>query len=443
MGLTAILGIGVGVLALGSLGRALSPLFNLVSQEAFKKMPNELLPPVNLINLRHRGLVSDSEYQDEMRKQGIESGRAQKLFEGAEMLLNGYEIATLYRRGAIDEQGRDAALGQLGFTSERSEQLMRVTAEIPSARDVIAFAVREVYSPQIAQAFGQFEGVDEVMREAADDIKASGMTDDAFKKFWAAHWLLPSVTQGYEMMHREIITSDELDQLMVALDIMPWWREKLREMSFAPFTRVDVRRMHKLGTIDDEGLVKAYKDVGYDDEKAEALADFTRAYNQEPEAAEQTVADLDKKTEKEATRAAVIKAYRDKLITRGEALTFLADLGYSEKAITLYIASEDFEQAEEITDDHIKTVRDAYVRRIYDFNKAIEQLGVLNLPAAQVDVLMETWNIERDARASRPSKAELFKMHKKKIIPPETLRIELVAHGFSDKYIDWYMELET
>jgi len=442
MSVTAIIGVGIGVLAMGSLGRALSPLFNYVSQQSFKASPNELLPPVNLINLRYRGILSESGYTDEMVKQGIDSSRAGMLYQGAEMLLNGYEIAALFRRGAINEQGRDAALAELGYTPERSEYLMRVTAEIPSARDVIAFAVREVYSPQIAEAFGQFEGVEEVLREAADDIKATGMTEDAFRKFWAAHWMLPSVTQGYEMMHREIITAEDLDKLMVALDIMPWWREKLRAMSYAPFTRVDVRRMHKLGTIDDDGLIKAYKDVGYDDEKAEKLADFTKAYNQDPEDSETTDTDVTKKTEKEATRGAVIKAYRDNLIGQGDAIAYLTDLGYTDKAIALYIASEDFTLAEEIQDDRIEIVHDAYVRRIYEFNKAVEMLGTLNLPGAQVESLMERWNIERDARASRPSKAELFKMHKKNIITTDTLKVELVAHGFSDKYIDWYMELQ-
>ena len=438
----AIIGIGIGAITMGSLGRALTPLFNMVAQEAFKTYPNELLPPVNLINLRYRGLVTEGEYQDEMVRQGINSARAGKLYEGAEMLLNGYEIAALFRRGAINEQGRDEALAELGYTKERGDYLMSVTAEIPSARDVIAFAVREVYSPQIAEAFGQFEGVEEVLTEAADDIKASGMTEDAFRKFWAAHWLLPSVTQGYEMMHREIITSEQLDQLMVALDIMPWWREKLRDMSYAPFTRVDVRRMHKLGTIDDDGLIKAYKDVGYDEEKAEKLAEFTKAYNQEPETSEKTDVDIEKKTEKEATRAAVIKAYRSNLIGQADAITYLTDLGYTDKAIALYIASEDFALEEEITDEKIDTIRDAYVRRIYDYNKAVEILGTLNLPGAQVDTLLERWDIEKDARASRPSKAELFKMHKAKIIPTETLRVELVAHGFSDKYIGWYMQLQ-
>jgi len=441
MSVTAIIGVGIGVLALGSLGRALSPLFNLVSQQAFKTLPNELLPPVNLINLRYRGLMTESGFKGEMEKQGINAARATMLYEGSEMLLSGYETVMLWRRGHLDEAKRNEILETVGFTEERIEYLVKVTEEIPSARDVIAFAVREVYSPQIAEAFGQYEGVDEVLREAKADISATGMTEDAFRKFWAAHWILPSMNQGYEMMHREIITAKELNQLMVAMDIMPWWREKLSAMSYATFTRVDVRRMHKLGLIDEGELVKAYKDTGYDEEKAKKLTEFTIDYNKEPMASEATETDIATVEEKSATRAAVIKAYRNALITLEQTKTYLGDLEYTPEAIDLYIASEDYALAEDILDDKLKIISDAYVRRIYDYNKAIELLGTLNLPAAQVDALMVGWNTERDARASRPSKAELFKMEKQGIISKEILRVELAAHGFSDRYVTWYLEL--
>ncbi len=443
MSIAAIAGIGIGLLTMSTLSTALTPSLNSIRQLAYKMFPNELFPPVNLIELRHRGLISESVYKGEMVKQGFDDGRAGLLFEGSETLLNGYETVALFRRGQIDEGKRDEILGNLGYTEERITQLMGVTEQIPSAGDVIAFAVREVYSPEIARAFGQYEGVEDVLREAESDIKATGMTEDAFKKFWAAHWVLPSLRQGFEMLHRQIVSEDQLQQLMVASDIMPFWREKLTQMSFSPFTRVDVRRMHKLGTLDDSELVTSYRDLGYDTDKAEKLADFTRAYNQDPPANEETPPDIERRTEKTATRAAVLKAYRTAILTLEETVGLLEDLEYTPEAIDLYIASEDFTKQEEIQANKISTIKEAYVRRIYTFNEAVTLLGLLNLPSAQVDTLMLAWDEERAARASRPSKAELFKMHKAGVIDGATLRTELGAHGFSDKYIDWYMLLDA
>ncbi|GAH58877.1 unnamed protein product, partial [marine sediment metagenome] len=44
----------------------------------------------------------------------------------------------------------------------------------------------------------------------------------------------------------------ELDSLFMATDIMPWWREKLKAISYNPLTRVDVRRVFKMGIVSEE-----------------------------------------------------------------------------------------------------------------------------------------------------------------------------------------------
>lgn len=442
-GLLAVIGGIVGGVAVSVVSVTLRPVYNAVNQKAFQVYPNELLPPANLINLRYRNQITTGVYYDEMVRQGIDNDRADSLYRGAEELLNGYEVVSLWRRGVLTEEDRNMQLTELGFTADRINLLTHVTAQIPSALDVISFAVREVYSPSIVAKFGQMEGVEEVLEVADTDIRATGMTQDTFKKYWAAHWQLPSMNQGYEMLHRDVIDEETLDMLMVALDIMPYWREKLRAISYAPYTRVDVRRMHKLGVIDQAGLVRAYMDLGYDEERAEGLAEFTVLYNLDPEAQEQTEEDAEKKKEKEATRAAVIKAFQNNIIDEHDARVHLEALGYVDSAIELYIANAIFSIEEEITDEQMQTIHEAFVRRIYDYTTTVGKLGELNLPGRQVETLMDKWTIEKDVKTSRPSKAELFKMFKAKIITREVLRTELEGHGYTDKYIDWYMAYEA
>lgn len=440
-GILAVLGGVIGGIGISIVSVTMRPVYNAVNQKAFQVLPNELLPPANLINLRYRGHISAPVYHDEMLRQGIDGDRADKLYHGSESLLNGYEIIALWRRGGLTEVERNAQLTELGFTHDRISMLTDVTAQIPSALDVIGFAVREVYSPVIAAAFGQYEGVEEVLDVAADDIQASGMTNETFKKYWAAHWQLPSMRQGYEMLHRDVIDADTLDHLMVALDIMPYWRDKLREISYAPYTRVDVRRMHKLGILDEDGLIRAYMDLGYDQERAEGLAEFTVLYNLDPEAHETTEEDEAKKGEKEATRTSVMKAFRTGVISEGEVREYLTALGYRDQAVELYIANALFTIEEDIEDDIIETIHTAYVRRIYDFNTTIQRLGALNLPAKRGEALINKWSIEKEAKLSRPSKAELFKLLAGKIITQDELKTELAGHGYTEKYIAWYLKL--
>ncbi|GAH29839.1 unnamed protein product [marine sediment metagenome] len=104
------------------------PVYNAVNQRAFKVYPNELLPPANLINLRYRGHITDAVYYDEMVRQGIDNSRADSLYKGSEVLLDGYEIISLWRRGVLTEDDRNSQLVNLGFTLDRINLLTHVTA---------------------------------------------------------------------------------------------------------------------------------------------------------------------------------------------------------------------------------------------------------------------------------------------------------------------------
>lgn len=439
--IAAIIGTVVGAVGLTAVSFALKPVWNKINQLAFNVMPNELMPPVNLLDMRRRGIIDERAYYDEMKVQGYNQERSDLFYTNAETLLNGYEIVMLWRRGVIEVERRDMLLFELGYTHERIGFLLHVSAIVPGVRDVITFAVREVYSPEIAEAYGQYEGAQEVIDVAGEDIRAAGMTGETFKKYWASHWVLPSVGQGYEMMHRDIITPDGLQQLMVALDVMPYWRDKLIKMSHPPFTRVDVRRMHKIGVLTDEELIRSYRDLGYDEEKATALADFTILYNADPESAESTGEDEDRKREKEATRAAIMKAYKISVIEEGEAVSFLEEIGYTDEAINLFIANEKFQLEEDITSEKESTIHDGYVRRIYDHSQAVSKLAELNLPGRYIDALMDRWSIEKEAKTNKPAKAELFKLFKAKIITEQILREELETQGYTQKYVEWYVQL--
>jgi len=201
--------------------------------------------------------------------------------------------------------------------------------------------------------------------------------------------------------------------------------------------------MHKLGIIDESGLVRAYQDLGYTDERAKGLADFTVVYNQSPEERDQTSEDAEKKRQKEATRGAVIKAYQTDIVTEEVARGYLEALVYKPSAVELYLANADYAVEEDVQDEQIKIVHDAFVRRIYDYTATVAALGELNLPALQAETLMVRWSAEKDAKTNRPSKKELFKLFEAKIITEAVLRVELAGHGYTDKYIEWYMKLNV
>ena len=443
MAIGGLIGVLVGVVGMGALQVSLRPLMNEVSQFTFPLMPNELLPPATLASLLRRGKIGQGDYNSQMIKQGFDGGMAALIHDDNERFLNAFEAIGLWRRDGITASERDQRIAKAGWPDDHIDGLIRMTEVIPAASDIIRFAVREVYSPEIAERFGQFDGVGEVYRNAEKDIKAVGMSEETFRSFWAAHWELPSLRQGFEMLHRQVIEPGDLDKLMQAVDVMPFWRDKITAIAYNPYTRVDVRRMHKLGILDDAAVTRSYTDLGYDDEKAKAMTRFTLAYNEDAPETEQTPGEIEVRKQKEATKASILKAFRNNIISDKEAEGYLTDLGYTPEAIELYTAIELFAFEEEVTESKVKTIEEAYIKRIYDFQTTVVLLNELNLPARQTEMLLDRWIIKREARASHPSKAELFKFHKNAVITDSELRVELAGHGYNEKYIDWYMQGQT
>ena len=113
---------------------------------------------------------------------------------------------------------------------------------------------------------------------------------------------------AFEMLHRRIIDEPKLRQLMAAQDIIPGWRDELIAISYRPYTRVDIRRMHDVGVLDEDEVYEAYQDIGYNDEKARTLTDFTIALNSDDP---DDIEPLDG-----LTRSSIIAAYKDGIIDR-------------------------------------------------------------------------------------------------------------------------------
>ncbi|GAI76698.1 unnamed protein product, partial [marine sediment metagenome] len=103
--------------------------------------------------------------------------------------------------------------------------------QIPPVADIITMAVREAFTPAIAERFGQYQ---DFPPDFAKYAAMKGLDEDWAKRYWAAHWNLPSPQQGFQMLHRGVIDEGELDMLMRAQDIMPFWRDKLIQIAYRP-----------------------------------------------------------------------------------------------------------------------------------------------------------------------------------------------------------------
>lgn len=327
-----------------------------------------------------------------------------------------------------------------GYSDENIELIRKASIQLPSAQDVISFGVREVYNPEIVRAFQLDKFLDTIEPQARPDVERTGMPWDEFKKYWRAHWILPGLAQSYEMLHRQEIDESTLRLIMRSQDIMPAFIEPLINISYNPLTRVDVRRMHKLGVItawgDDNSVYRAYRDIGYSDKNAKLMTNFTIEYNKDPSDAEK-----DRKDRlKDLSKTDILRSYRKLIIGRTDARQFLWDLGYDNDELEVLIDLEDIARQEEIQDLQLTAWKRAFLTGQKDRTTVIGLIDGLDMTPQYRDAVLSKWDIEREAKIERPGRTDILKFLKKGIIDEPTARTELREMGYSEKYINWYIE---
>jgi len=314
-------------------------------------------------------------------------------------------------------------LRKIGIHPQFTDLYKTLAYQIPPVGDIITMAVREAFSPQVASKFGQYE---DFPKELETFAAQKGLSKEWAERYWAAHWNLPSPQQGFEMLHRGVIDRTELDLLLRASDVMPFWRDRLTAIAFKPLTRVDVRRMYKEGVLDEREVFEAYQDAGYDDTNAERMAEFT---------VKQTLSSLSK-----FTSGDVVKAYTNRMIDSGEARQLLRDIGIRNDDANYIISTSNYKRLWEFTDEQIKGIRNLYKKRIYDENTSRDKLAKLNLPAEQINVLMEQWFYDKVEELDQTwTTAQTLKFLKRGIISPERARQELYLIGYTDERISVYL----
>ncbi len=257
----------------------------------------------------------------------------------------------------------------------------RAQAKLPGPADLVRFQLREVY----------LEGRrEELVGNEPRPVYDTFMSQLGFSKFhadsyWGAHWTLPSISQLNEMLFRGVIDQDEWTRFVRFNDFEPSQIPNLQQIIFNPYTRVDVRRMHRMGILDDVELLQAYADLGnfaptqpdesgrlraqfvpvpdFTVHKAQALVIFTKVFNALPELRQrfrrgwisrgellvaltqtgvpadkarilwQTIVDAEAKSrtapERELTRGLIARAFKLSLISFGQGLFLLERIGWS------------------------------------------------------------------------------------------------------------------
>lgn len=350
--------------------------------------------------------------------------------------LQALDVIGAWRRGSISLEDRVKRLNELGFPVEDQAALLRLSEAIPGPQDIIRFAVREVYDPVQRAALDLDAEIEPVLKGAADDIRIAGLPEDTLRKFWAAHWVLPSIQQAFEMRHRAVIDDVGLKSILKALDIAPVWRGRLQSIAFTPFTRVDIRRMHKLGVLDDAAVLRAYKDIGYDEEKAALQVAFVKALNTNPTREDETFSDREAIRSRDLSKADIVNAFEDGIIERSAVEQALSGMGYAPGEVSHIIDLALFKESVSRSRKTVRNLQSGFVKGALDEAFVISFMGRMGLPASFIDTQLDSWKLEVESNVSLPTKAEILRWFSKDLLSESDAADALKRMGFADKWVD-------
>jgi hypothetical protein len=398
-------------------------------QWANSSSPLKIAGPGQLTLAAMRGHGQELRITDGFERLGF-GPRQQRVFHAAtRQLLDAGEVRDASLRGISLGSSAETYLTKFGYTAEEIVVLKALWQRIPNVQDLIRMAVREAFTPEIAEKFGQYQ---DFPGDVAAYAAQQGLTEDWAKRYWAAHWELPSVNQGFEMLHRGVIDQPTMQLLLRAQDVMPYWRDKLTAIAYSPLTRVDVRRMYHLGVLDEAGVVQAYKDLGYNQSNAQKLLDFTKVYygpeDEDPE-----------EEDREWTKSEILDGYRKGVITEAQTRDALQEMGYLEDKISFYITREQYKAMQTRKDAYVSRWKSLYVEGIASADEASAGLVDVGVTAAEVNELLALWYLERLQKVAKPTRADLNRMLKKGIITESQWTQQMQLMGYADQYVQWYL----
>jgi len=403
-----------------------------VTQRMNKSFSPMVPPPESVVRTSFIAPELHEKVVDALKRTGLSEDDIKLLFVSQYSLYSPAEVAELYWRGELDEEAANNRMMEMGFTRERVAELKKLWNRIPPMQDIIRYLGKEAFEPDMIRKFGLLD--DYPRGEAEKWATANGYAPGWAEKEWIAHWRDLGVQFMLEALHRrvklrngQLVDAAFVDDYMRLIEIPPTLREIVRETSYNPFTRVDARRMHDLGVLDDDELVGVYMDQGYDEWHAEKMALFTIEYNQ--------------RNGRELTRADILAAYEDGDISFNQGVGLLVEIDYKEEYAGFLLGRVDLEKERALREEAIEAVKARYLANLITDPEARNQLMSAGLNVTRANELVNRWSVSRIQNMKLPSKTDLDKMFKHGIITEAEYRRELGRLGYREEYVAWFVSL--
>lgn len=388
--LAALLAVTAAPSILQGMTNMFPPFASGMARKGYRDRPNLLPSPDSLTAMRLKEQITEAQFHELMANAGYSVDIADKFLANTKNYMSAFDYIAVWRRGLMSDGELDDTLKQQGFDDRTQALLKDATIYYPTPQDIVRFGVRDVYTPSTITLYGLDQDVPPNLFETG---RKAGLTDEIALDYWMAHWELPSPTQVYEMLHRGLLTEEDVATYLKVADYMPYWRDKLAAISYNNLTRVDIRRMYATGILNEEQVKRAYLDDGYNDEKATWLTQFTV---------------LEAKHTQESTPLAVlITAYKTGLKDRDEVISEAVKAGYDPDTVLTEVNNADAQVKQELIDLQADAIIDQYSRGAITLEEVQTQLSMLGVPPRLMQLTIQRELAQARKRSKHASKHDL------------------------------------
>lgn len=237
------------------------------------------------------------------------------------------DLMTMKLRKVISEADYFKSMRQLGYTNQQdSKNLLALRQQLPTMSDIIRFMVRDADDATLVAKFGLDSNfTQKYQKQLKDWSEQQGVSETLAKYAWRSHWTIPSPTQLFSFWRRlrkdkafggEAKLWQDISDALIQQDILPYWHDHFKAVSYLPLGRVDIRRAFNIGAIQESDLEGLYQQLGYSDDDALKQKQFAIRLRNEAVPKNQAV-----------------KLWVEGLIDRAEVVNRLTKLGFPQTAI--------------------------------------------------------------------------------------------------------------
>ena len=335
--------------------------------------------------LRAKGIITDGEYSQDMSYHALDSVQSDRLLANTYRYPGFGDVRTMIHRGVKTWEDAKETLEQNLVATDYIDAYKELIPAIPGFSDLRRYAIRESY-PDAVTFTEHFERMKFWMMK-------QGYSEYFATADWDAHWIIPTVSQADEMLHRGMITEAQHRALYILNDIRPQDIDQLRALTWKLPGRIESRWMFRWGEIDvgdlRDYLVKDGLDPVYADSVAMAMAknQFLSDINRE-------VANI---------KSDYARGYSTEVSLRGD----LDALGQRSEIIEYHVMDAIADRKRSIKDEQLRTLRSQYARGakpMAEILLAVEEIiidpvardaWIAALPSAkQVMIMEETFGTE-------------------------------------------------